>query len=48
MNVRDFWISKAQIIVTLVSSEAKYVTISEAIKEFKFMYFLLHDIGIDV
>jgi hypothetical protein len=34
--------------VTLSSSEAKYVAISEAVKEIKSMYFLLRDIGIDV
>jgi hypothetical protein len=40
--------SKTQRGVTLLSNEAEYVAISEAVKEFKFMYFILSDIGIDV
>jgi hypothetical protein len=48
MNVPVCWRSKAQRGVTLSSSEAEYFAISEAIKEIKFMYFLLRDIGIDV
>jgi UPF0716 family protein affecting phage T7 exclusion len=34
--------------VTLSSSEAEYVAISEAVKEIKFLYFLLKDIGIEM
>ena len=30
------------------SSEAEYVAISDAVKEIKFLYFLLQNIGIDV
>ena len=33
---------------TLSSTEAEYVAISEAVKEIKFMYYLLRDIGFDV
>jgi len=42
------WRSKAQKGVTLSSSEAEYVAISDAVKEIKFLYFLLQNIGIDV
>jgi hypothetical protein len=34
--------------VTLSSSKAEYVTISEAVKELKFIYYLLREIGIEV
>jgi ketol-acid reductoisomerase len=34
--------------VTLSSSEAEYVAISEAVKEIKFIYYLLREIGIEV
>jgi hypothetical protein len=34
--------------VTLSSSEAEYVAISEAVKETTFLYFLLKDIGIEM
>ena len=48
MGVPVSWRSKAQRGVTLSSSEAEYVAISEAVKEIKFMYFLLQEIGFDV
>ena len=48
MGVPVSWRSKAQRGVTLSSSEAEYVAISEAVKEIKFMYFLLQDIEFDV
>ena len=47
-NVPVCWRSKAQRGVTLSSSEAEYVAISEAVKEIKFLYFLLRDLGIQV
>jgi hypothetical protein len=34
--------------VTLLSTEAKYVAISEAVKEIKFVYYLLCDLHIKV
>jgi hypothetical protein len=40
------WRSKAQKGVTLSSSEAEYVAISDAVKEIKFLYFLLQNLGI--
>jgi hypothetical protein len=48
MGVPVSWRSKAQRGVTLSSSKSEYVAISEAVKEIKFMYFLLQDIGFDV
>jgi hypothetical protein len=33
--------------VTLSSSKAKYVAISEVVKEIKFIYYLLREIGIE-
>jgi hypothetical protein len=48
INVPVSWRSKTQRGVTLSRRKAEYVTISEAIKEFKFSFFLLHDIGIDM
>jgi hypothetical protein len=42
------WSSKSQKGVTLSSTEAKYVSISEAVKELKFTYYLLRDIHIKV
>jgi hypothetical protein len=48
LNVPICWHSKSQKGVTLLSTEAKYVTISEAIKELKFMYYLLNDLHIKV
>ena len=48
MNVPVCWRSKAQRGVTLSSSEAEYVAISEAVKEIKFIYYLLQGIGIKI
>jgi hypothetical protein len=48
MNVPVCWRSKAQKGVTLSSSEAECVAMSEAVKEIEFIYYLLQDIGIDV
>jgi hypothetical protein len=48
MNVPVCWQSKSQKGVTLSSTEAEYVAMSEAVKEVKFIYYLLRDIGIDV
>jgi hypothetical protein len=48
MNVPICWQSKAQRGVTLSSSEAEYVAISESVKEIKFIYYLLKDVGIDI
>jgi hypothetical protein len=48
MNVPVCWRSKSQKGVTLSSTEAEYVEMSEAVKEFKFIYYLLRDIGIEV
>jgi hypothetical protein len=48
MNVPVCWRSKAQRGVTLSSSKAEYVAISEAVKEIKFIYYLLREIGIKV
>jgi hypothetical protein len=48
MNAPVCWISKAQRGVTLSSSKAEYVTISEGIKDIKFNYYLLREIGIEV
>jgi hypothetical protein len=42
------WKSKSQKGVTLSSTEAKYVAISEAVKEFKFVYHLMRDLQIIV
>jgi hypothetical protein len=48
MNVPASWRSKAQRGVTLSSSEAEYVTISEALKEIKFINYLMREIRIEV
>jgi hypothetical protein len=48
MNVPVCWRSKAQRGVTLSISEAEYVAMSEAVKEIKFIYYLLGEIGIEV
>jgi hypothetical protein len=48
MGIPVSWRSKAQRGVTLSSSKAEYVAISEAVKEIKFMYYLLKDIGFDI
>jgi hypothetical protein len=47
-NVPVCWRSKAQRGVTLSSSKAEYVAMSEAVKEIRFIYFILKDIGIEV
>jgi hypothetical protein len=48
LNVPICWRSKSQKGVTLSSTEAKYVAISEAVKELKFIYYLLSDLHIKV
>ena len=48
MGVPLTWKSKSQRSVTLSSSEAEYVALSEATKEIKFVYQLLQSIGIDI
>jgi hypothetical protein len=48
MNVPICWRSKSQKGVTLSSIEAKYVAIFEAVKELKFIYYLLSDLHIKV
>jgi hypothetical protein len=48
MNVLVCWRSKSHRGLTLSSSKAKYIKISEAVKEIKFIYYLLREIGIEV
>jgi hypothetical protein len=48
LNVPICWRSKSQKGVTLSSTEAKYVAISKAVKELKFIYYLLSDLHIKV
>jgi hypothetical protein len=48
LNVPICWQSKSQKGVTLLSAEAKYVAISEAVNELKFIYYLLSDLHIKV
>jgi hypothetical protein len=48
MNVPVCWRSNDQKGVTLSSSEAGYVAMSEAVEEIRFIYYLLRDIGIEV
>jgi hypothetical protein len=48
LNVPICWRSQSQKGVTLSSTEAEYVAISEAIKELKFIYYLLCDLHIKV
>jgi hypothetical protein len=48
LNIPTCWRSKSQKGVTLLSTEAEYVAISEAVKEFKFIYYLLCDLHIKV
>ena len=43
-----FWISTEQKGVTLSSSEAEYVAMPEAVKEIRFIYYLLESHGISV
>jgi hypothetical protein len=47
MNVPVCWRSKSQKGVTLPSTEAEYVAMSEAVKEVNLIYYLLRDIGIE-
>jgi hypothetical protein len=47
-NAPVCWCSKAQRGVTISSSEAEYFAMSEAVKEIKFIIFILCDIGIKV
>jgi hypothetical protein len=48
LNVPVCWHSKSQKGVTLSSTEAEYVAISEAVKEVKFIYYLLCDFHVKV
>ena len=48
MGVAVMWRSRGQRSVTLSSSEAEYVALSEAVKEIKFVYQLLTCLGIKV
>jgi hypothetical protein len=48
LNAPICWHSKSQKGVNLLSKEAKYVGISEAIKELKFIYYLLCDLHIKI
>jgi hypothetical protein len=48
LNIPIFWHSKSQKGVILLSTEAKYVAISKAVKELKFIYYLLGDLHIKV
>ena len=48
MNVPILWRSKAQQSITLSSSEAEYVSLSEAAKEIKFVYQLVTSLGLKV
>jgi hypothetical protein len=47
-NVPICWRSKSQKGVTLLSTEAEYIAISEAVKEIKFIYYLLSDLHVNV
>jgi hypothetical protein len=48
LNIPICWRSKSQKGVTLSSTEAEYVAISEAVKELKFIYCLLSNLHIKV
>jgi hypothetical protein len=48
LGVPICWRSKGQKGVTMSSSEAEYVAMSEAVKEIRFIYFLLKGMGVDV
>jgi hypothetical protein len=48
LGVPICWRSKGQKGVTLSSSEAEYVAMSEAVKEIRFVYYLLESLGISV
>jgi hypothetical protein len=48
LSIPICWHSKSQKGVTLLSTEAKYVAIFEAVNELKFTYYLLSDLHIKV
>jgi hypothetical protein len=48
LSVPICWRSKSQKGVTLLSTEAEYVAIFKAVKELKFIYYLLSDLQIKV
>jgi hypothetical protein len=48
LGVPNCWRSKGLKGVTLSSSEAEYVAIPEAVKEIRFIYYLLESIGMNV
>jgi hypothetical protein len=48
LNIAICWCSKSQKGVTLLSTEAEYVAFSKAVKELKFIYYLLNDLHIKV
>ena len=48
LDVPICWRSKAQKGVTLSSTEAEYVAISEVVKEIKFVHYLFNDIHVKV
>jgi len=48
MGVPILWRLKAQVSVSLSSSEAEYVSLSEAAKEVKFVYMILTSLGLKV
>ena len=48
MNVPIMWRSKSQGCVTLSSSEAEYISLSEAAKEIRFVYQLMRTMSINV
>jgi hypothetical protein len=48
LNLTICWRSKSQKGVTLLRTEAEYVAISKAVKELKFIYYLLSDLHIKV
>ena len=48
LGVPICWRSKGQKGVTLSSSEAEYAAMSEAVKENRFVYYLLENLGISV
>ena len=48
MGIPIIWKSKSQRSITLSSSEVEYVALSDAAKDIKFVYQLLHSIGVNV
>jgi hypothetical protein len=48
LGVPIYWSSKGQLRVTLSNIEAEYVAMSDAVKEIRFIFNLLIDIGIPV